>query len=119
MSSQTQITATKAHVAAMRKRLDWLQTVPDGEFLIRDLHDDFPVNCMQSIGAIEITGQSGSTRRHTWQLSQAARGVIERYGDDRNTLCPCGHGGLVNHGEYYTCGFELCDRRFAREDIQQ
>jgi len=61
--------------------------------------------------------ENGRRDKERYTLKEPAREYLEQHLETRTTFCPCGHGGIVNRGDYYVCGFDGCDERFAREEV--
>lgn len=53
-----------------------------------------------------------------WRLTDAARYELEAIARQA-TVAPCGHRGIVNLGNEYTCSFDGCDERFDRETAER
>lgn len=49
-----------------------------------------------------------------WQTTEAVAAFIE-HNVTEPSLTPCGHTGVVNLGDAYTCQTDSCDERFGRE----
>lgn len=59
----------------------------------------------------------GSWRYH-YKINEQARNIAEQQVETRDPMCPCGHSGFENHGEFYTCGFDLCPNTYARAHLE-
>ena len=76
-------------------------------------------------GIIEKAGhesqEDGDTeyRRNKYCVAMWAHEKVREIVSDRETLCPCGHGGVRNCGEHFECGFALCDQQFDRDELEE
>jgi len=79
------------------------------------------VRALLATDAIDVVRETDRRGDPTWQayrLSAAASDLIDERLATRDTICPCGHAGVSNRGDHYACGFDLCDRRFERDDLE-
>jgi len=102
---------------AIRANIDWVRYLPDGEFTRRDVDDATPIRHLRQIGIVHQleTEREGNIERSIFALTERARQVQGEV--QRDPMCSCGHNGLEDHGDYHACAFELCDRRFSRDEV--
>lgn len=70
---------------------------------------------------IEVLGQSYTEHgsyQNIYRVHQRAQSVAEDVVEHRESIAPCGHGGIENHGEHYTCAFRLCPNTYARHHLE-
>lgn len=60
----------------------------------------------------------GSSLVWTYRWNTRAWEAIEQTVETRYSPCPCGHGGLQNHGDHYKCSYVGCDRQFDRDELE-
>lgn len=114
--------------ARIHDHVDLLAFLPDppetfhASLLPAKSHGDLRKLCRH--GLIEKVGRAtyefSNSRNDRWeyQIARWAVEEIERVVENRDVICPCGHGGMSNRGDYYECGFGLCDREFERDELE-
>ena len=112
----------------LRSHLDYLAELPHPPetFFATDepLENDATRRTLQESGIIRIvnrlTQYEGETEycRNEYQVAEWAARRVEEIRRNRDTFCPCGHGGFRNCGDHFECGFEGCDREFDRDELE-
>jgi hypothetical protein len=118
----------------IRKHLDLLATMPDppATFYAADIGDDqgAALKRLTRKGIVEQveferydaeeTRTEGTKHRWTYRLDEAAAARRDELLAQRETPCPCGHGGIRNLGNgVYACSFDGCNEQFRREAIDK
>lgn len=108
---------------AIRKYVDWINELPgreDGPWRMSDgdVPGSLPVKLLRDRDVIEVLTPPNrpANEEAEWQVTSFAAEVADRA--ERYTPCPCGHAGLSNKGEHFECGFDYCDMRFTREQLE-
>jgi len=81
--------------------------------IVRSLRDT------NAVRMLEAANRSGE--EVTWSVYQLHPDASERIQsvlDNRDSICPCGHAGVQNHGGYYTCTFQGCEQQFDRDQLE-
>lgn len=107
----------------------WLQANPQAAHNLPDPDERWTVREMESMAerthaklrnhaGVEKVGEercdAGNGFVNVWQVSEAVAAFIDESVVEPS-LTPCGHTGVVNLGDEYTCQTETCDERFGRE----
>lgn len=92
-----------------------------GEFVVTDLpgHARSIFRRLQEGNHIDQVG-TRETQNTTVGIYRVEPDIYERAVDHiraRDPICPCGHAGLQNHGDYYQCAYQGCDARFERAEV--
>lgn len=125
--------------AIIKARADELNLCPDGWFYPRvDLDEENRdavfaiVKRLADRGAIRTrtvhendddegrddnNGGAKWQRHREYRITDRTQEFVNEVLEHRNAILPCGHSGMTNCGDYYECSFELCDKEFSREDI--
>lgn len=111
---------------AVRRNADWLALVLQVQpFIEADVPDEMvgQFRALRRTNAIEIVGSEPSPdhtahSRDRYALSADAQALVLATLDQRDPICPCGHAGFQNVGDGFVCQFELCDRQFARDELE-
>ena len=91
---------------------------PDEEWTVReqDMIGDSAHGVLREHGGVRKVGETrckdGTVA--VWQVTEAVAAFVE-HNVTEPSLTPCGHTGVVNLGDTYTCQTETCDARFDRE----
>lgn len=105
---------------SIRSNADLIVAWPDGWFTKDDIADEAwgQLRSYAQTRAIEVRS-NGLPRDapNRYRVADHYAEIARETVNERDALCPCGHAGLVNQGEYYECAFDLCDREFAREEL--
>jgi hypothetical protein len=111
----------------LRTNLDYIHELPDppATFVAADIeyNDRETRKKLLAEGVLEVVSRSrqkeGSTeyRQNEYRVVRWAADRVAEMVGNRDTFCPCGHGGFCNRGEYFVCGFEGCDERFERDEL--
>lgn len=97
---------------------------PPGTFRLRELPEwALPVfrrlNTRDLVVATATREDPAIQSQYTvWQVDDHAWAYAKEIREGRTALCPCGHAGIANHGDRYTCGFVGCDTVFTRSDLE-
>jgi hypothetical protein len=118
----------------IRVHLDLLATMPDPPetFYAADIGDDQGA-ALKQLTRHKIVEQvekeqydrdemetEGAKRRWKYRLTDRAATRRDELLAQRDTPCPCGHGGIRNLGNgIYTCGLDGCNEQFARGEIDE
>lgn len=112
----------------VKARADLVNAVPREPFLREDVSDGLAdkLNELRSQGIIDRVGteeRKAANERSTYDLAEfalddRAREIADDVVSNRDAICPCGHTGLSNCGDHYECTYALCERAFAREDLE-
>lgn len=116
----------KCNVQTIQQHADFLATLPEPpeRFIHRDIHDGYTseLHRLRRLPVIEYAGKEETehkgSKRWTYRLAPWAADALEEILDNRDTICPCGHSGIQNHGGHYECSFEACDAKFARKELE-
>jgi hypothetical protein len=96
---------------------------PGDVFTIRELPDGDWVAArkrkLQTFDAVMIADRSPghSDEPHTYQVASWAWDLAVEMAENRDHLCPCGHSGIHNRGDFYECRYPGCDERFSRAEV--
>ena len=109
----------------IKQHLDWLAELPRGEtFIAADVPDPYR-NEFSALRETPVVERVGKEKYNCWGNDryqyQLPAWVCEEIGEllaDRDTICPCGHSGIRNHGEFYTCAYDDCDEQFSRAEVE-
>lgn len=113
----------------VKAHADQLSVVPDGwiyprEDLDEEVHEAVFTLLKRLAGrravktrTVNENPNSKYERHREYRVTQRTRELVENVLENRDALMPCGHSGMHNHGDYFECSFDLCDREFQREDI--
>lgn len=112
----------------LRTNLDYIRELPEppATFVAADIgYDDRETRKkLLAEGVLKIVGRSGQKegpteyRQNEYRVARWAADRIAEMVDGRDSFCPCGHGGFCNRGDYFVCGFEGCDERFERSELE-
>lgn len=96
---------------------------PGQEYRRAELHEDLEplVDKLVSYGvmyAVDRRGPANRTPVVIYQTDERAYRVIDDY-HKGGIIMPCGHRGMKNRGDYFTCGFEECDEHFTRAEAEE
>lgn len=127
MSSKSKTGLTSQIYEFTRSYADHIVAMPDGKFTRRDLDDSLRQlidglienDVLVRAGRETVEDRRGSHLLYKYRVRERARDVAENIVQNRNAICPCGHGGVSNHGDYYTCAFEACDRHYGRDELEE
>lgn len=107
--------------------VDWLTTLPEppATFIRADVpdcalaaFDTLAATPMIEYAEKEQTSYGGSSTRWRYQLAEWTAQTVSEIQDNRDTICSCGHSGISNCGSHYECGYDGCDERFSRADLE-
>lgn len=106
---------------------DTIVELPSGEFMLADVDKSFKWH-VQKLYAHDILvrvdkiipGDEYASNGPTviWRVHSQARALAETAVENQFSPCPCGHAGLINHGEYIECKFDGCDREFSKSEVE-
>lgn len=132
MSTDSDTTLSGPVQTLIQRHLDFMAELPgpDETFAASDI-DDPHANALTSMERRGIVRQvererydntdavasDGVKYRWRYRLTPAAARVRDELLADRDTICPCGHGGVRNCGDHYVCLYEPCDRQFERDEL--
>lgn len=123
-------TTPPAFRAFVEHRADLINEFPDGEFYRSDvraelrehIHSLISQDVILSVGSKRLDTDSEHVNTYTvarFAVSERAQSIVEDVMDSRTeTICPCGHSGVRNCGEWYECSADICDREFARDELE-
>ncbi|MBX0325753.1 hypothetical protein EGH21_22305 [Halomicroarcula sp. F13] len=119
------VSLDRSGVQILRKHLDlWAELADSPDDTWRDLdvpdHGNDVFRSLQQYTSIisrERVEDDAGEPYHVFQYTEAAWVYIEDALENRETYCPCEHGGVQNRGDHYVCSYEGCDDTFDREQI--
>lgn len=115
--------STKDVWEVARRYADTVTAYPDGSFRTADL-PEYLIKRIRQLRAAGVIEQVDSYEDRVgksiniYSVVDDAREIAARQQSHRTTICPCDHGGFENHGQFYTCAFELCPNTYARDDLE-
>jgi len=119
---------TPAATRKIRINADLLSVLPDPPetFYAADVPGDNrgTIESLYRVGAVEKVGWDSYDEDDRWndrreyRLRRWANEVVEETIENRDAVCPCGHGGMRNRGDYYECAYEPCDQEFDRDELE-
>jgi hypothetical protein len=112
----------------VKSNLDYLLSLPEppATFFIADVPVDdrstfkalYHSDVIERVERHQQHEGSSSYIRNEYRIADWAVDTIDKLTAERETICPCGHGGLSNRGDHFVCGFEGCDERFERAELE-
>jgi hypothetical protein len=107
---------------------DVVQALPRGSFTREAVSGELAAHLdhLRSKGILARTGtetrdaDAGGSDYEiaVFELTDAAIKIADRVTETRDAICPCGHAGLRNCGDYYECQAAFCAREFKRSDLE-
>lgn len=132
MSSEADTTLSGAAEQLIQRHLDFMATLPDppATFTATAVGDakGHVLKRLTRRGIVDqVTREryedcddvasDGTKYRWRYRLDPAAARRRDELLADRDTICPCGHGGVRNCGDHYACLYAPCDREFDRDEL--
>lgn len=134
MSSDAGYSITEAGYGPLRQHADaWSQLpAPPETFLWQDVPEGFrdtfralsrtaavdKVERVTRSEAIDGVGPGDTKRIYRYRWQKRAWETITQQIETQYSPCPCGHAGVQNHGDHYTCSFEGCEQQFDRDELE-
>jgi len=111
------------HATTAQSFADVIDAFPAGEFRRVDVDPALRdrVTDLSKTPIVRVVDQERTAdgTRNVYRVHDEARRIATRTVAERDAICPCGHSGVVNHGDHFECGFDACDRRFDRASLSQ
>lgn len=73
-------------------------------------------NLIDDVGVTWTQYDSGSKPIQWWVVEERAYELAKQTVENRDAILPCGHSGISNNGDTYSCCYHDCDRAFDRVD---
>jgi hypothetical protein len=67
------------------------------------------------VDEVRVIGRSA--RRNVYRIPDVEWQYMQEYIEGIDPMLPCGHRGLSNTPDGYTCSLDLCDKLFSREEV--
>jgi len=114
---------SKRLVVLAETRADVVLSYPDGEFRASDIRESLRRHLprLQEAGVAVVVDRyedAANKFLHVYRIADRARAAAQRQQETRDSICPCGHSGVQNCGDHYECAFGLCEREFARDELE-
>lgn len=71
-------------------------------------------NVLESVDKVWGTSQQ---MINVWQVVDECYERAAHLADGRSALLPCGHAGMSNDGDHYSCAYQFCDQEFSRSEV--
>lgn len=123
MSSEVEQPIARSAKQIAMNRADEILAMPQGRFFSQDLAPQLSqeIRYFKNTAAVEIVDTERTEDgkiRNIYRVEPQARRVAQQQAETRDAVCPCGHAGVQNHGDHYECCFDLCDRKFTRDQLE-
>jgi len=123
MASAGAHNVTGSAIQLAKNRSDRILAYPEGEFEVGDLPDELQRELpeLQAQGIALVVDHfldAANKQRNIYRIASRAREAAREAVDNRDPYCPCGHAGFRNCGDHYECVFDLCEREFARDELE-